>query len=225
MVSLPDRNEQVEQFFILMTSITLVRHGTTEWMEGGLIHGRLDSRLSKKGVQEARKTAQWLVGNSYDAFYTSPQGRARQTAEYIAKAINQSPTELEGLREMDFGGLEGASRVHSSKSIFGRVKFLVRFLWSSLSGETWRLFGRRVAETLEWIVQQNPDGEVLIVTHSGVISSILRKSGEVKTERGLRFLRVDPCSITELEMGVGGHIEVKQLNFSDHLLDSSAGRS
>ncbi|MGD2158876.1 MAG: histidine phosphatase family protein [Anaerolineales bacterium] len=61
-----------------------------------------------------------------------------------------------------------------------------------MSGETWRRFGNRVTETLEWVVKQNLGGEVLVVTHSGVILSILRKSGELKAERGLRFLRVDP---------------------------------
>jgi len=194
-------------------------------MEQGLIHGRLDSRLSEKGVQEARQTAKWLAENSYNAFYSSPQGRARETAVLIANDLGHTPLELAGLREMDFGGLEGTSRLHPSQSVFGRVRFLLRFIWSTLSGETWRQFRRRVIKSFEWIVEQDPDGEVLVVTHSGVISSILRKSRELKAERGLRFLRVDPCSITELEMGVGGDVEVKQLNFSDHLLDSSAGRS
>jgi broad specificity phosphatase PhoE len=90
-----------------MTFLTFVRHGTTEWIEQGRLHGVSDAPLSLRGQQEARLAAQALADRHFDAFYTSPLGRARETAAIIGQAIGLEPIPLDGLREMDFGWLEG----------------------------------------------------------------------------------------------------------------------
>jgi broad specificity phosphatase PhoE len=55
-----------------MTFLTLVRHGTTEWIEQGRLHGILDAPLSARGRQEANLAAAALAKQHFDAFYTSP---------------------------------------------------------------------------------------------------------------------------------------------------------
>ncbi len=48
-----------------MTFITLVRHGTTEWIEQGRLHGQLDAPLSARGRQEAELAARALAGQAF----------------------------------------------------------------------------------------------------------------------------------------------------------------
>src|SRR5690242_16573437 len=90
-----------------MTLLTLVRHGTTEWMEAKRLHGITDSPLSETGKKEAALTGQFLSKQHFDAFYTSPLGRAVETAAIISGYIGMAPEQLDGLKERDFGMMDG----------------------------------------------------------------------------------------------------------------------
>ncbi|HXV59819.1 MAG TPA: histidine phosphatase family protein [Vicinamibacteria bacterium] len=64
----------------------LVRHGVTDWNEDGRLMGRSDIGLNARGRAQADRAAEALVSRSIEAVYSSPQPRARQTAEPIARA-------------------------------------------------------------------------------------------------------------------------------------------
>lgn len=67
-----------------MTSLVLVRHGVTDWNENGRLMGRVDLDINARGRVQAECVAQALADVSFDAVYSSPQPRAKQTAETIA---------------------------------------------------------------------------------------------------------------------------------------------
>ena len=76
-----------------MTDIYLVRHGESEWNREGRIQGQFNSPLTEFGVAQAKAISSFLSDHlSYDQIqiYSSPLGRAQQTAEIIAEGINQS---------------------------------------------------------------------------------------------------------------------------------------
>ena len=76
-----------------MTDIYLVRHGESEWNREGRIQGQFNSPLTEFGVAQAKAISSFLSDHlSYDQIqiYSSPLGRAQQTAEIIAMGINQS---------------------------------------------------------------------------------------------------------------------------------------
>jgi len=89
-------------------SLVLVRHGETEWMERGRLHGRLDSPLSPTGRRHAELAAARLRGEQFQALYSSPLGRAMETAAILGRAVGLTPQPVDGLAELDFGWLEGA---------------------------------------------------------------------------------------------------------------------
>ena len=60
--------------------IFLVRHGTTEDIEKRIMQGSSDSPLSARGREEARRTGEALSGIRFDAAFSSPMGRAWETA-------------------------------------------------------------------------------------------------------------------------------------------------
>lgn len=202
-----------------MTHLTLVRHGTTEWMEQGRLHGISDSPLSERGRREAQLAAAWLAGRPFDAFYTSPLGRARQTAEIISRAVGLQPLPLEGLRELHFGWLEGGHIFHPD--VNGRLRRLLRSVWVevmlNLTGESRPRFARRIRKALDWIVAQHPQGRVLVVTHTAVHSNLLAQLLDGTPAAWGRYNGWVPCGITEIEVEPDGKARLIALNQRDHL--------
>jgi broad specificity phosphatase PhoE len=63
--------------------VLLARHGQTEWNVLGRRQGQLDSPLTAMGLAQARRHAETLAAEAYDAIFTSPLGRAATTAAII----------------------------------------------------------------------------------------------------------------------------------------------
>ena len=63
--------------------IYFVRHGETDWNKERKIQGQVDIPLNEFGRHLARETAKGLRDVPFDVCFTSPLGRARETAEII----------------------------------------------------------------------------------------------------------------------------------------------
>jgi len=202
-----------------MTRVTFVRHGTTEWIERGLLHGVSDSPLSERGRREAQLAARALVGQHFDAFYTSPLGRAVETARILAPSVSLAPEPLEGLREMDFGWLEGTRLFNFSKDS-PRVRAL-RSAWISLvvglSGESRRVFGDRVAAAAREMARRHPDQRVLAVIHMAVRSNILAQLVDGDPRAWVRYDGWPACAFTEVEIPAEGRAHILHLKVDQHL--------
>lgn len=200
-----------------MLQLVLVRHGETEWTERGLLHGRLDSPLSAIGRRHAGQTALRLRGERFDGFYTSPQGRAMQTAEILAQAVEMAPIPLEGLREMDFGWPEGKSLRFFDPAGDGLRWFrpLVHVALA-LTAERASRFRGRVAAALDLILERHPHGRVLVVTHWGVLSMMMAVLKEADPTSWRRYGPWVACGISELH-GEDGTWQVARLNDRAHL--------
>jgi broad specificity phosphatase PhoE len=90
-----------------MTRFLLVRHGVTDWIEQELLHGISDIPLSEYGKNQAKLIAETFRGVKVDRLFSSSLSRAMQTAEEISKVTSLEIIPIEGLREMDFGWMEG----------------------------------------------------------------------------------------------------------------------
>lgn len=85
----------------------IIRHGQTVWNESDLFQGRLDSPLTKKGIQDAQKIADYLKDKQINIIFTSPLGRAKQTAKIIASQTKVKIIVTADFKEMSFGIFEG----------------------------------------------------------------------------------------------------------------------
>ncbi|CAL8318828.1 unnamed protein product [Lota lota] len=93
-------------------SLTIVRHGETQYNRDKLLQGQgVDTTLSEAGVRQAEAVGQYLRDLRFNVVYTSDLQRACQTAEQILRAnVRSSGVEavLEPLlRERGFGIAEG----------------------------------------------------------------------------------------------------------------------
>lgn len=95
--------------------VTIIRHGETEYNRRGIVQGSMEVDLSQIGLQQSDALGEFLnrewSGMDIDAWFTSPQGRARQTSELIRKKLTDvklSPEEPDDrLMEIRCGELEG----------------------------------------------------------------------------------------------------------------------
>lgn len=86
-----------------------VRHGKTHFNEINLTQGWCDSPLSKVGIKQVEDISKQLEQYQIDKAYTSPLGRAVQTANIILKQQEIKPIYEERFKEVNFGILEGIS--------------------------------------------------------------------------------------------------------------------
>jgi len=83
--------------------LILIRHGLTDWNEEGRLLGRLPVPLNIRGVAQANAAAAALRGAPVDVVLSSPQLRAQQTAEPIAKVHGLAVETEEALAEVWLG--------------------------------------------------------------------------------------------------------------------------
>jgi broad specificity phosphatase PhoE len=90
-----------------VTTLLLVRHGETDWNAVGRLQGHTDRPLSDYGREQARRLADELAEEEFEAIYASDLARARETAEIVGVQL-QLPVVLDpDLREKDWGNWEG----------------------------------------------------------------------------------------------------------------------
>ena len=93
-----------------MTTLYLIRHGTTDSNLAGVFQGKLDTSLNERGMEQARLLAQRFAGVHLDRVYVSALQRARQTAQLLCGQTGAPCTILPALNEIDLGQLEGQSK-------------------------------------------------------------------------------------------------------------------
>lgn len=167
MLALPERGEA--------TRIVLVRHAETEESARGRCYGRLDVRLSQRGLQQAEALAASLAGLGLAAVYASPLARALDTAAAIAAPHGLEPGAVDGLRELDFGELEGLSydEIRAERPrLYGEwmeTPTSVRFP----GGESFGGLRARVLPAVSEIRERHEGKVVVLVAHGGVVRVVL----------------------------------------------------
>jgi broad specificity phosphatase PhoE len=86
-----------------------MRHGETVWNHEHRFTTRTDVPLSEAGTAQAAEAAERLAETRIDRIYSSPLGRARLTAEAVARRQSPAPEVVadERLTEIDAGPFEG----------------------------------------------------------------------------------------------------------------------
>jgi broad specificity phosphatase PhoE len=159
----------------MQTNLYLIRHGQTATNRAQIIQGWDSEPLNARGRRQAELTGARLAEANIDALYTSPLGRARETADIIGQAIGLRPIVITGLREMNTGN---ASGLHGAQ-------FMIRYprlWWAWLrddarlafpNGDTLADFYRRSADTIAELATRHRGQAVAVISHGGTISGYL----------------------------------------------------
>jgi broad specificity phosphatase PhoE len=203
----------------------LVRHGQSTANASGVWQGQMEFPLSEEGRRQAILAGRALVGQRIDAVYSSPLGRAFETAEIAAReaGFGGAVVPLEGLMERHGGILQG----HTWAEQEARNPELAKKFLSIPEEERWVLVGAETDEevlarfeaAISEIRARHGAGErVLVVSHGGALRAFLRNLFGPETLPGTE--RAPNASITRIEWGPNGQPpRLKELAATTHLLD------
>jgi probable phosphoglycerate mutase len=200
-----------------------VRHGQSQHNAEGRIQGQSDSGLSELGRRQSQAVAEVLRGRAIDAVFSSPLGRAMQTAQAIADALGLPIQTDPRLMEINVGILQNQLRVEMERRY---PDVLAR--WRSgdpdyrlPGGESQRDLMRRGGEAFRALREAGYRG-VVVVAHGRLLVSAIKAVTGIPAEEN-RF-SLDNCSITELAWE-DGPARLVSLNRVDHLETVGMGSS
>lgn len=197
--------------------IILVRHGETDYNQQGKIMGWLDIPLNQAGKLQAQLAATSLKTEKIDAIYSSDLKRASQTAQEIADTHGLTPILTNKLRERQLGVLQGKTwdEVNlNHKIIVEKLDDAADLDWKAHQGESYRELWNRVDSILQQIIQQHPEGNVIIITHGGTKAAILKILRLVKLDEYIRF---NNSGITVIEKKPDNTYSISSFNDTSHL--------
>jgi broad specificity phosphatase PhoE len=192
-----------------------MRHGESEANRDGVMQGRLPSRLTDTGREQARETGRVLSKRPPDAVLASPLTRARETAEIIAEAAGTRGVVLcDELMETDTGIFTGLTREQIQARLPKEWAGFMRGGWETVPGAE-KIAGLTARAHAAWarLIALAADGKknILCVSHTGFLQWIIRSTMgleawmpliDVSRHCGVSLLHVDN---KELEDGGRSH--------------------
>ena len=160
-----------------LARVCVVRHGETDWNTAGVLQGWIDVPINEVGRQQALEHAATLADAGFSRIYSSPLGRALETAEIIARHLQlPEPTCHAGLKERNFGEIQGIPKIELAE--------LNPVLYQQLlkrnpacgfeEGESMDEFASRVLDAVMDIGEAEGGAQVLVITHGWVMDVITR---------------------------------------------------
>ncbi len=152
-----------------MTTVGMIRHGSTEWNRLGRMQGQLDTQLTEEGRSQARRLGLRLQNEAWDFILSSDLLRAKETAMIISEL---SGIQLLGfdvrLRERSFGLVEGTTQMERLE------RFGADWRKLDLGGEADEQVWKRWFDFASEMTTKYPQGKILLVSHGGFIVQVLR---------------------------------------------------
>lgn len=195
--------------------LVLIRHALPERRIAA--EGPADPPLTELGRQQAKATAAWLADERFDALYSSPLLRARQTAEHISESVRLDLQIEDGIAEYDrqsetYIPIEEVKQ-SDDPEIQAHWKALAEDRLEDLIADA-HTFRPRVADAVERMIAAHPGQRVLAVCHGGVINVALAEI--IGLERSLWF---EPAyaSIHRIVASRAGIRSIASINETGHL--------
>ena len=182
------------------TSITLIRHGETEWNLSGRWQGHADSPLSERGVAQAEALGKRMKSDDFDFFYSSDLGRAMHTSRLVGGPSGWEAIPREDLRERDLGVLEALT---TEEMLECEPEIYRSFRndgpeYVPPGGESFKQFCDRCSRAVEGIALAHEGAKIGIVTHGGVLGALFRYVLNVPLEKERNFVLLN-CSLNRIE--------------------------
>lgn len=192
----------------------LVRHAQTEWNQERRFQGRSDPPLGSKGLAQAQSLGDYFAQGKFRPIYSSPLKRSVQTAEIIAGKTGARLEIDSGLSEIGFGIWEGLTVEEVRARFDGMYQQWYRTPSQAVipSGEPCDQFHARVRRSFQEIAKKHHNRgfhELVLVSHGGVISSLLADWLGSDHDQFSRRLVLDNGSVSIVEWSVDSTFVVR----------------
>jgi len=158
-----------------VTRFGLIRHAQTVWNQEKKIQGHSDSPLTADGERQASSWGKILEQFAFNRLLTSDTGRALETAKKINAVLKIQLITDPRLREQDWGHWVGktTSQIQTEAPLALDGQINAGWGFCPPGGEDRRKVSARSQEALQEAAGKWPGDHFLVVTHEGVIKSIV----------------------------------------------------
>jgi len=159
----------------MATRLYLVRHGATALSAEDRFAGAVGVDLSDEGRWQVERLAEWLAGEGICAVYSSPPGRAQETASILARPLGQELHTRDGLREISHGHWEGLTRAEVEARFPGEYEAWEAdpFTFAPDGGESGVAALARALPCVREMVLRHDGQRVLVVSHKATLRLLL----------------------------------------------------
>lgn len=155
--------------------IHFMRHGETTGDIENRYGGDYEDHLTARGREQVAGRIPFFQEKSAQRIFSSPRIRAQESASILSEALSMPVEVMDGWRERNaFGVLTGVKKSVAQRSHPEVVNLLKDHRNTAPGAESYEHFKLRLAATLDITVHQ-PYDEVIVVTHTGIISCFLRE--------------------------------------------------
>ncbi|GGL93200.1 MSMEG_4193 family putative phosphomutase [Nakamurella endophytica] len=180
-----------------MATVVLLRHGRSSANVAGVLAGRSAGvELDDTGREQARRVTDRLSSVTFDALYSSPLTRCRQTLEPLAAATGLAVQVDDRFAEVDYGDWTGRTlsdlaseplwrtvQAHPSAAVFPGGEGLAD------------VSARAVTAVRSLAAAAGEDGVLLVCSHGDVIKAVLADALGLHLD-GFQRIVVSPASLS-----------------------------
>jgi broad specificity phosphatase PhoE len=159
------------------SEVTIIRHGQTEGNLARRWQGRSDSPLTEAGRHQVASAA--AVAPPVQTVYSSPLGRAVETAHIIGGTHGLAPEPHDGLVEMAFGSWEGMTTEEAEQSdpeLFRQIYHEGVDEPRGRNGESFTQAGLRMADSIQALAAGGNQAPIAVVSHGAAIRAYFTRS-------------------------------------------------
>jgi len=182
-----------------MTRLLLIRHAATDSLRNQIAGRNNAVHLNRLGIAQGERLAHELAGEEIARIYSSPQPRAYETAQRLARLCREPVMIASELDEMDYGDWTGMSFAELSAierwQAFNRLRASVRIP----NGELMLEVQARLVHLMARVQIEYPNQSVALVSHADVIRAALSHCLGMSLDLSLR-LEVAPASVSVIEL-------------------------
>jgi broad specificity phosphatase PhoE len=188
----------------LTTTIILVRHCVHDLLDRVLVGRQANIFLNAVGVRQAERLAEALVRHGVIAVKSSPQIRARQTAEPTAAMLGKPAEVVPEFDEADFGSWNGRSFDSLQDDRLWQRWNSHREAVSPPGGETMHELRSRVLTGLSRLASAYRGQCIAVVTHAEPIRAVVLHYRGISLDEFAR-VQIDPgsCTMVGFDRGRG----------------------
>ncbi|ARV58716.1 histidine phosphatase family protein [Nostocales cyanobacterium HT-58-2] len=218
-----------------MTRVIIVRHGQSSYNTEKRIQGRSDaSTLTEKGRIDAGKVGKALSNILFNAIYSSPLQRAKDTAEIIYREMEthaeQSvvPQTSDKLMEIDLPSWEGMLSAEVKEKfpedyrIWHETPNLLQMSVKNREGRREHFpvlaLYEQARQFWQEVLPRHQNQTILIVGHNGINRALISTALGIEPQR-YHSLQQSNCCISVLNFsgGLGEPVQLESLNQTQHL--------
>jgi broad specificity phosphatase PhoE len=185
------------------TIVYLVRHADHDLVNRVLVGRNGAVGLSRRGFTQAEGLAAHFVRRRVTAVQSSPQLRARQTAQATAAALGLPFLIVSAADELDCGGWTGRSFVELGRDPAWHRWNEARGISRVPGGESMGEVQRRIVDHLASLAIDQSNRRVILITHAEVIRAAVLHFRNVSLD-DFAQVQVDPASVTTVRMTLRG---------------------